>query len=74
MLDIRLGKNYAFEIALLHPVRSLSDGLTVCECKLNADWYRGDHCPRYEFELVVLNVMVLEMRVYNRNHKEVTDV
>ena len=69
-LDVALNDDYAFEIAILHPVRSLSDGLTVWECKFNADWYPGDHCPRYELELLIFNVMVLEMRVYNRNHEE----
>jgi len=70
MFDTPLGKNYAFEIAIIHTVRSLSDGLTVLDCKLNADWYRGDHSPRFEFELMVLNVMILEVRIYNRHHEE----
>jgi hypothetical protein len=66
--DGALDEKYAFEVVLLHPIRALSDGLTVWDCKLNADWYRGDHCPRFEFELIILNVMVVEMRVYNRHH------
>jgi len=67
--DIHIGKNFSLEIALFNKIRAFSDGLTVCECKINADWYDGDHCPRYEFELIVLNTMILEIRVYNINHK-----
>jgi len=68
--DAAVSEDYSLEVVVLHPIRALSDGLTLWECKLNADWYRGDHCPRYEFELVILNVMILEVRVYNIHHEE----
>jgi hypothetical protein len=60
------------ELALLHPIRKLSDGLTVLECRLNADWYMADHNPIYEFVVIFLNIMILELRIYNVNHKEET--
>jgi hypothetical protein len=68
--DVALTEKYALEVALLHPVRSLRDGLTVLEFKLNSDLYKGDHCPRHELELMIFNVMVLEIRIYNRFHEE----
>jgi hypothetical protein len=67
---VAVSEDYSLEVAILHPIRALSDGLTLWELKLNADWYKADHCPRYEFELVILNVMILEMRIYNIHHEE----
>ena len=68
--DCFISENYALEIALLHPVRSLSDGLTVFQAVLNGDWYEGDHNPRSECSLEILNWMIFEIRIYNVNHKE----
>jgi hypothetical protein len=69
-VDFFISENYALEIALLHPIRSLSDGLVVCRAVMNADWYKADHNPRYECYLEFLNWMIFEVRIYNVNHEE----
>jgi hypothetical protein len=66
----QIARDYAFEIAVLHPIRKLSDGLTPLKFKLNSDWFKGDHNPRYELELIFMNVMIIEMRIYNIHHQE----
>jgi hypothetical protein len=71
-INFRISENYAVELSLLHPIRNISDGLTLLELKVNADWYKGDHNPKHEIEFVFLNVMLLEFRIYNVNHEEET--
>lgn len=64
-----ISKNYAWELSLINPIRSVEDGVTGLEVVLNYDRYKGDHNPKFEFKVTLLNVMLVEFNVYNRNHE-----
>ncbi len=65
--DFKISKNYAVEIQLLSFPRSLRDGLTFLDAKLDLDLYKGDHKPSFQVELTVLNCYNM-FQVYNVNH------
>jgi len=67
---IKLSKDFALEVAGFFIYRSLSDGLSVLELNIDCDWYKGDHNPQFWIRLTLLNVTILEVRVYNVNHAE----
>ena len=63
-----IGKNKAWELTLLHPFRSLKDGVTWLTIEVNSDWFRGDHNPQTSLWVVVLNLTIIEFRVYDTRH------
>jgi len=69
----KINNDYGWEIALLHKLRNFSDGVTFLETKINWDRYIGDHTPRFEFHLVLLNHTVIEINVYYLHHRENED-
>jgi len=68
VLGINLSKDFALEVAGFFIYRSLSDGLSLLELHIDSDWYKGDHNPQFGIRLTVLNVTLLEFRIYNVNH------
>jgi len=70
---IRLNENYTFEWNVFQHHRSLSDGLTFFHCNWQADWFHGDHNPQLRLELDVLNIVVLDLSIYNIHHVEDPD-
>jgi len=66
--SIKLSKNYALDVNFLHIHRYLSDGLSIFEFNINSDWYVGDHNPQGTMRLVMLNVVLFELQIYNVNH------
>lgn len=69
-MGIKLFKNYAIDLAAFFVYRSLLDGLSLFELHIDSDWYKGDHNPQFGIRLTVLNVTLLEFRIYNVNHME----
>ena len=65
-IGVLLPGNRVFEIAGLYPVRRLGDGLTVFEFKINFDRYVSDHTPKFSIQLLICNINVLEISVYQR--------
>lgn len=59
-----------FEFTFLNKVRSYSDGITFMNLKLDSDLYEGDHTPRIEFLLEVLNFQLVNIILYNKYHYE----
>ena len=66
----KISKNYALDILAFVPIRSPRDGLTVQEFVVNADWYRGDHNPKLTVRLVLLNITIIDIAIYNVHHIE----
>jgi hypothetical protein len=64
----KLSKNYAIDFSCFHFVRSPRDGITFLEPKINLDLYKGDHNPKLEISLIVLNFKIFEINIYNVNH------
>lgn len=69
-LSIKLSKKFSLDLTLIHKVRSLKDGLTLLEFVIGGDWYKGDHNPKIDIHLILLNVTMVELNIYNINHKD----
>lgn len=68
----KISKNYAWEYSFFHLIRGLSDGITWFNLSIDSSWYKGDHNPQFSIELILLNLMIFEFRIYNINHSEKT--
>lgn len=68
--SVRINKNYAIDFSALHLIRSFLDGISFLESKINLDLYKGDHNPKLEISLIVLNFKIFEIIIYNVNHVE----
>jgi hypothetical protein len=66
--DFKISKNFAFESSFFHKIRNFKDGISVLKLDFNLDFFKGDHNPKYSIELIALNFMVFEFRIYNINH------
>lgn len=64
----KLSKNYALDISILRPIRSILDGLTGIEFEVNCDWFKADHCPKFNIILIICNFIIFEFEIYNVNH------
>jgi hypothetical protein len=62
-----LGKKTFWEIQLLAPIRSFSDGITFFELNINWDRYESDHSPAFQFEITILNIYN-HIWVYQNNY------
>ena len=69
----KVSNDYGWEITLFHKLREFSDGMTFLETKINWDRYIGDHTPRFEFHLVLLNHTIIEVNVYYLHHRSKED-
>ena len=69
----KVSNDYGWEITLFHKLREFSDGVTFLETKINWDRYIGDHTPRFEFHLVLLNHTIIEVNVYYLHHTSKED-
>jgi hypothetical protein len=69
----KVNNDYGWEITLFHKLREFSDGVTFLEAKINWDRYIGDHTPRFEFHLVLLNHTIIEVNVYYLHHRSKED-
>jgi hypothetical protein len=67
-LSVKLGEKFALDFSCLHMVRSFRDGITVFKPKINIDYFKGDHNPKLEISLEILNLMIFELNIYNVNH------
>lgn len=68
--SIRINPDYALEVYGLYLCRHLKDGLTPLNLDIDFSWYRGDHNPQFSVQLMVMNFMLLDFRVYNVHHVE----
>lgn len=65
---MKISKNFAVELTAFHFVRQLDDGIDFFNFECQADWYRGDHNPRFLTMLTILNFKIFEFMIYNVNH------
>lgn len=56
-----------FEIQVLAPTRKLKDGITFFNFKINLDLFPGDHNPKFELVVTVLN-LYNHILIHNQNH------
>jgi len=68
--SVKLGRDYAIDVAGLYQVRKLKDGITVADLEVGGSWYRGDHNPSFTVRLMAMNFMILEVTLYNVHHVE----
>lgn len=66
-LDIKLTKKYALELGS-HEYRKLDEGITFFDIEMFWDWCKKDHCPRFEFRIIILNIALIDFSIYNINH------
>jgi len=64
----KLSKNFAWELGFLYKVRNFSDGVDLLRFTVESSWFKGDHNPQYGVQLMVLNHMIFEFKIYNVNH------
>lgn len=65
----RLSKNYAVDFSCFHFIRKMKDGISFLDFKINLDLFKGDHNPKFEISLYVLNFKFFQFEIYNRNHE-----
>jgi len=73
-IGFRISKNFAFEINFLTFIRDFKDGVNWISLNITSDWYKGDHNPQFGIHLVILNITIVEFRVYNVNHVKEEDI
>ena len=66
--SIKINKKYALDILLFHFLRSFKDGLSLLNVDVGADWYKGDHNPKVILRVVLINVTIIEINIYNTGH------
>ena len=62
--------NYAWEFSALHRLRETKDGISFFEFTVNWDRFIGDHSPKFDFMLVILNYTIFEFNIYYRWHRD----
>lgn len=65
----RVGKDFAVDYNFLYEVRKIKDGITFFEFKCNWDRYEDDHKPSLDLELIIFNIIIFEINIYNIHHK-----
>jgi len=60
----------AWELELIERFRNWDDGFSFLELKCDFSWFKGDHKPSFEFNLVMFNYTVFNLIVYNTQHVE----
>ena len=60
--------NYKLSIDLFRVIRSFKDGITFFEFIINLDLYQADHKPSFNLMLVIINLKLIEIEIYNINH------
>ena len=70
-MNKKITNNYAFELVLFNIVRQVSDGITFFNLNINWDRYIADHSPRFEFELVILNITLIDFNYYYIHHRDI---
>lgn len=68
LLGSKLNEKYAWELSLFHQLRTFTDGISFFEFVVNFDKYIGDHTPRFNTMLVILNCTIFEFFIYNMYH------
>jgi hypothetical protein len=61
---------YVWELTFLNTPRAWKDGVTFFDFLINLDRYPGDHSPRLELDLVLLNVNLIEFSYHFRYHRD----
>ena len=69
-ISTKLTNNYAIEISCLHKVRNFKDGISFVDGEISLDLYPGDHNPKFRLDFIFMNYTILEVGVYNMNHKQ----
>lgn len=65
---IKRFKKYAWEFTVCQKFRTIEDGITFFDFKIELDSYAGDHSPRFTSNMTILNHTVFEFVIYNRYH------
>lgn len=67
-IDFAINEDYHVDINGLYKMRNFSDGISFLEVNVNLDSYVGDHNPQFGIQIVLFNINVLEIRIYNVHH------
>lgn len=65
-----INRDYGWEIALFNKIRQFEDGLSIFEIIMNWDRYKGDHSPKFEFSVIILNVIIIEANISYPHHRD----
>jgi len=66
--SLKLSRNYALDVYGFYVVRALSDGVAFLELTVNFDFFKADHNPKFKVVVILLNLMILDLCIYNVNH------
>jgi hypothetical protein len=66
--SIKLSKKFSLDVSFFHVIRQFKDGITFFDLVCNLDLYKGDHNPKSQFMLVLLNFKVFEIEIYCIDH------
>jgi hypothetical protein len=65
----KINKNYGYELVLFNKNRQSHDGLTFFNLNINWDRFLLDHSPKFTFELIILNLEIIEFDIYYLHHR-----
>jgi hypothetical protein len=66
----KITKNYAWELSSFYKNRKFGDGITFFECNINWDRYLADHTPKFNINIVVLNIQLIDFSIYYIWHRD----
>lgn len=73
ILEIIFRKNIelSYDIILKpYKLRSLRDGVNLFNLDISSDFYRGDHTPKFQVYLDIVNFRCISIEVYNSLHED----
>lgn len=59
---------FAWKLDFFRKIRSFKDGISFFEFNINLDLFKGDHNPKFEILVIILNFKLIEFNFYNTEH------
>ena len=63
-----LGNEYAVDMAFCYKIRSVKDGVSFCNVKIEWDTYEADHKPSFLVQLILFNFVIFSFEIYRNYH------
>lgn len=73
ILSSPLFTNKAIDIDIFRKIRDFQDGINFFEFFINTDLYLSDHNPSFRVQLVILNLKIFEIEIYDIRHTDMSN-
>lgn len=67
---IKISKNYYIDFSFLSKYRPFNDGIDFLDCKIILDTYEMEHNPGFKVFIGILNIALIDIRLYRFNKNE----